>query len=369
MASIPTLLIPKALKKGGTIAFISPSERLNEHFPTPLSRAVSFFQSLGYPVKVIYTPLPTVPSSPTTSLHLTKTSHIVQEIHAAFLDPQVTCIISTVGGTTINEILRIIDYGIVRSNPKIFVGYSDNTHLIYAFYTQAGLRSFTGPCALTEFAEFPAPDPFTVSHFFQVLRGDDPVTGTTTAGITGQRIPRSTSFAGWDLPFFLASGKEDTEEVREAVPTPPVVWLRPGTASGPIMGGTLRKLVSLSGTPYLPPKMHTGAIFFFEISQGEDQSAMPLYRVRSDIVDLINTGLFDDIVGLVVGRTSLYDEKMNKKLKEIIVELVEGGGWQWPVLFGVDIGHTSPMLTVPFGVRTRLDSVKDEFCFLEEGVV
>lgn len=368
MASNPSLLIPKALKKGDTIAFISPSARLNDRFPTPLSRAVSFFQSLVHPVKVIYTPLPTVPLSPTISLYVTKTSHIVRELHEAFLDPQVACIISTVGGTTSNELLRFIDYGIVRSNPKIFVGYSDITHLIYAFYTQAGLRSFTGPCALTEFAESPSPDPFTVSHFFQVLRGDDPVTGTTTPGITGKQIPRSTSFAGGDLPFFSAGAKEDTEAVREKVPTPPAVWLRPGTASGPIMGGTLRKLVSLCGTPYLPPKMHKGAIFFFEISQGEYDTAMPLFRVRSDLVDLINTGLFDDIAGLVVGRTYLYDEKMNQELREIIVELVEGGGWQWPVLFGVDIGHTSPMLTVPFGAMTRLDSAKDEFCFLEEGV-
>lgn len=372
MTSIQNILVPKALKKGDVIAFVSPSARLNEDFPTPLSRAASFFQSLGYLVKVIYTPLPTVPLSTTTSFYPTKILHIVQELHAAFQDPKVTCIISTIGGTTGNEILRFIDYGIVRSNPKIFVGYSDITHLIYAFYTQAGLRCFTGPCALTEFAEFPAPDSFTASHFFQVLggyRGADLIVGSTAHGIAGQQIPRSTSFAGGDLSFFVAGAKEDTKELRETAPTPPVVWLRPGTALGPIFGGTLRKLVALSGTPYLPPKMHLGAIFFFEISQGEDSTPMPLFRVRSDIVDLINTGLFDDIAGLVVGRTYLYDEETTKELKEIIVELVEGGGWQWPVLFGVDIGHTSPMITVPFGAKTRLDSVKDEFCFLEEGVV
>lgn len=96
---------------------------------------------------------------------------------------------------------------------------------------------------------------------------------------------------------------------------------------------------------------------------------MPLARVRADIIDLINTGLFDDIVGLVVGRTYNYDEEMTKGLYGMIEELVDGGGWKWPILVGVDVGHTSPMITVPFGVRTRLDSEKQEFCFLEEGVL
>lgn len=44
-------------------------------------------------------------------------------------------------------------------------------------------------------------------------------------------------------------------------------------------------------------------------------------------MDLITTGLFDDIVGLGVGGTYMYDEKMNMELKKIIVELVEGAGW------------------------------------------
>ncbi|KAM3082306.1 hypothetical protein ACMFMG_004750 [Clarireedia jacksonii] len=95
-----------------------------------------------------------------------------------------------------------------------------------------------------------------------------------------------------------------------------------------------------SGSPFFPSSLHKGAIFFFEVSQGENSSPMPLARIRSDLVDLVNTGLWDDIVGLVVGRTFLYDEKMNKDLEMMIEELVDGGpngGHKWPVLFGVDV--------------------------------
>jgi muramoyltetrapeptide carboxypeptidase LdcA involved in peptidoglycan recycling len=62
--------------------------------------------------------------------------------------------------------LRHIDYEIIRNNPKIFVGYSDITHLLYAFFVKAGLRGFYGPCVLTEFAEFPEPGCIYNESFF-----------------------------------------------------------------------------------------------------------------------------------------------------------------------------------------------------------
>ena len=360
-----TVIIPNALKVGDTIAFVSPSARLNELLPTAMARSVKFFEDRGYPVKTIYSPIPTSSSK---SIFLQKVQHVANEIHEAFLDPQVTCIITTIGGTEANEILRHIDYEIIRNNPKIFVGYSDITHLLYAFFVKAGLRGFYGPCVQTEFAEFPEPDVFTTNHFFQVLLGKG---SSGTEGIAGKQIPMSTSFTHLGLPF-LSESREDSQDIREMVPTRQARFLRPGIATGPLLGGCLRKLVSLCGSPFLPSSLHKGAIFFFEVSQGENLSPMPLARVRSDLVDLINSGLWDDIVGLVVGRTSLYDEKMNKELESVIEELVDGGpngGYKWPVLFGVDIGHTSPMLTIPFGALARLDSTKHDFSFLEEGVL
>jgi len=231
--------------------------------------------------------------------------------------------------------------------------------LIYALYVKAGLRSFYGPCVFTEFAEFPEPDPFTVNHFFQVVTGE---------GIVGKQIPYSTHFVHVELPFLEDGKAQDTEEIRQLVPTPQPKFIRSGVAKGPIFGGCLRKVVALYGSPFLRPSMHKGAILFLEISQGED-GPMPLYRVRADLVDLINTGLFDDIIGLVFGRTYMYDEKRNGELEAVLEELLDGCDYKWPVLVGVDIGHTSPMITVPFGAQTLLDSESKTFSFLEEGVV
>ena len=86
------LITPPPLKSGDTIAFISPSARLNETLPTPLSRSVDFFKKQGYSVKVIYSPTPTTSALPK---YLAKARHVANEVHEAFLDDAVTCIIST----------------------------------------------------------------------------------------------------------------------------------------------------------------------------------------------------------------------------------------------------------------------------------
>lgn len=125
----PTPIIPPSLKQGSTIAFISPSARLNDVFPIPLSRATAFFENRGYIIKTIF-------NSFTTTSFRSETLKRAQEIHDAFLDPQVTAIISTIGGTSCNELLPHLNYDIIKKNPNIFVGYSDNTLLHYAFLTQ-----------------------------------------------------------------------------------------------------------------------------------------------------------------------------------------------------------------------------------------
>lgn len=51
----------------------------------------------------------------------------------------------------------------------------------------------------------------------------------------------------------------------------------------------------------------------------------------------------------------------------MVLDRVEG--WDFPVLMNVDVGHTSPMLTIPLNAMSSLDSSRDEFCILESNVV
>lgn len=82
--------------------------------------------------------------------------------------------------------------------------------------------------------------------------------------------------------------------------------------------------------------------------------------------DLRLRGLFGQIRGLIVGRPYLYSPEDEEKWEKWVLRAVEG--FDFPVLAGVDVGHTDPMLTLPLGAEARLDSGSDSWEILEPGV-
>ena len=295
----------------------------------------------------------TIFTSPLSSDFREATLQRCDELHAAFSDPVVKCVLCTLGGTTCNELVRFLDYNLIKKNPKIFCGYSDITLLHYALHTQCGLRTFYGPAAISEFGEAPAPDPFTTDHFLKVLTGEG-------AG----PVPRSLKWTQEPLDVFI-SGDSSTKE-RSMQPTPPWRWLRGGKASGPIIGGCLSVLMRVKGTQFWPS--HKGKILLLENSMGEDNlSPIPVPRTGSFMADLGNVGMWDDIAGLVIGRPYAYDEKMREEFGKMVLDQCSGSSF--PILMDVDVGHTSPMVTVPLNGMVKLDSEADEFSILEKGVV
>jgi len=76
--------------------------------------------------------------------------------------------------------------------------------------------------------------------------------------------------------------------------------------------------------------------------------------------------VFEDIAGLVLGRSYGFSEEMTGKWETYAVEITEGK--EFPVLSGVDVGHTDPLLTIPFGGRAEMDSGKGIWAMLEAGV-
>jgi len=138
-----TEIIPSALKKGDKIAFVSPSARLNDNFPASVTRATSHFEALGFKVKTIFT-------SPLSSDFREATLQRCDELHAAFSDPDVKYVLCSLGGSICNELVRFLDYDLIKKNPKISCGCSDISLLHYALYTQCGLETFYGPAAISE---------------------------------------------------------------------------------------------------------------------------------------------------------------------------------------------------------------------------
>ena len=101
---------------------------------------------------------------------------------------------------------------------------------------------------------------------------------------------------------------------------------------------------------------------------GEDmKDSFSLEKTRSCMADLVNAGVIDEISGLVIGRPYGYDEKMREEFAQLIAD--QCYDTTFPILLNVDIGHTSPILTLPMNTLVCVDSSKDEFSVLEPGTV
>lgn len=363
---MPSIIIPRALEPGGTIAFISPSARLNRELPAAISRATDLLLAKGYNVREIFVPDSSIQSS---------ISNRVSEIRTAFSDPSVSAIICTTGGPSFTELLPnlIADtelHAIIRANPKIVVGYSDITGLHWFLHAVTGLRTFYGPGAIPELCEPRAIDyetyeasplAFCVKHLFRAIADPEPIGD----------IARSLTYA--PEPALVFTNPDSTEPPRLA-PSAGWTWLRPGKAQGRLFGGCLTVMARLGGVPAIVPDWR-GRIVFFETALGDDnESGNPLHRVRAGVADLIAQGVFEHAAGLVVGRPFGYDSaKMREEYTGVIKELLCEGRLAnnnnaFPILFGVDIGHTTPMVTLPFDALAILDSDKDQFAIMESAL-
>ncbi|KAL9108059.1 MAG: hypothetical protein Q9227_007165 [Pyrenula ochraceoflavens] len=356
MSSTVCTILPSSLPSEGNVALLSPSSRITSLFPTRFVRACDFLKSLSL------NPINFSPDNLSSASLATSISTRVSEVHSAFTDASISAIICVVGGTTANEILPYLDYDLIRQHPKPFIGYSDITLLHLAFYTKAGLRTFYGPAAIPSFGEFSRPYPFTVEHFLHVLRPSHP---NKPVGL----LPRSDGYTDTFRDWMLCEGPSGPLE-RPLRPAPGWNWLRPGKATGHLLGGCLPSLCQVQGTQYSPN--WEGAVLFIELCEGEagPGSPIPIEAAKMYLADLVMGGVLAAVEGLVMGRGYLHDEKMKEEWERYVKEICKmvWGDKEKPVLTGVDVGHTDPIVTLPIGAKCTVDSRKDLWEILEAGV-
>ena len=105
-----------------------------------------------------------------------------------------------------------------------------------------------------------------------------------------------------------------------------------------------------------------------DIPEGHDfTKGEPLGEVESLLADLDLNGTFSKICGMVVGRPFRYNAVESEALKKALIEATEP--YSLPILYGADIGHTDPVLTLPLGAKARIDSERNAFEILESGVI
>ena len=309
-AGPPALVKPKPLRAGDTVALITPSTYVSS--PDSLQLAKQTVEYFGLKWKL-------APNAGKRIGYLGGTvEERVNDLHAAFADPEVKAVFCIRGGYGSAMLLDKIDYALVRSHAKIFVGYSDITALHLGLHQQAGMVTFHGPIVLSSFSDY------TLAHFRRALFDPNP----------------------------LGVLKNPPEE-RPFRPKHPLRTLKGGRGTGPLTGGNLTLISTTMGTPW---EIQTdGKLLFLE-----DVDEQP-YSMDRMLTHLRLAGKFRHIQGLILGQCQDCTPRDYKPAFESTFSLGEVydnilGDLKVPILAGLTIGHTEDQLTLPLGVRATLDA-------------
>lgn len=318
------LLIPEKLQKGDEIRVIAPSTSLRIISEENLKLAQEKLVSLGFNVsfgKHVYEEVDMMNSSSIESR--------IKDLHEAFQDNTVKAILTVIGGYNCNQLLNHIDYDIIRSNPKIFCGFSDITALQNAIYAQTGLVTYSGP----HFSTFAMQkgNGYTIEYFKKMLIQDNPVL-----------IKSSPQWS--DDPWFL------DQDNRTFYPNDGYWVMREGTAEGNIVGGNLGTFQLLQ-RPRFMPSLKDKIIFIESDSITDGKDSLEFDR---DLQSLLQQPEADSIRGIVIGRFEQKFSMTREKLNYILQTKKEIRNI--PVIANVDFGHTMPMITFPIGGKCKMNA-------------
>jgi len=250
----------------------------------------------------------------------------VEDIHDAFADKNVKAVLTVIGGFNSNQLLRYLDWDLIKNNPKILCGFSDITALNNAILAKTGLVSYSGPHYST-FGQKLYSD-YTLDYFKKCLFSEDAFV-----------IEQSEQ---WSDDAWYKNQKE-----RSLIKNDGFLVINEGKASGTILGANLCTFNLLQGTEYFPDLKDS--ILFIE----DDDMTLPITFDR-DLQSLIHQPGFEKVKGIVIGRFQKKSEMPSDILVKIIKTKKELDNL--PIVANVDFGHTSPMITFPIGGEVSLEA-------------
>src|ERR1035437_2603898 len=311
------IIKPEKLKRGDVIGIISPSSPVSDK--AKLDAGVSYFEKMGYRVKVGLNAMKEWGYLAGTD------EERAEDVHNMFLDHEVKLIICLRGGYGASRLLDKIDYSIIKNNPKIFCGYSDITVLQNAFVHKTGLVTFAGPMAGVDF--YKDISEFTAENFWKSVTSSEPI-----------KV---------NYP-----GKERLSSYRR------------GIAEGRLIGGNLSLFSSLIGTEYLPVAEDTILLL-------EEVGEAP-YRIDRMLNQLRLSGYLGKINGMILASfTDCIETDPQRKsltLKEVLGDYFINN-LNVPVVYNLNHGHVNNNLTIPIGVRVRINGNNSSVDFLEGHLV
>lgn len=231
-------------------------------------------------------------------------------------DKSVRAIFDISGGDIANEILSYLDFQKIKENTKPFFGYSDLTTVLNAIYTKTGnkgilyqIRNLAG------------------GH----LEKDRPDTELSVAGVQWR-----------EFVDFLRQEKENCLGMLGEFSYD---WIQGKSMKGILVGGNIRCLLKLAGTPYFPDVR--GKILFLEARSGQAG------QITTYISQLRQMGIFEQAAGILLGTFSQMERE--RQTPDVAALFRQQTGEGIPIAKTKQIGHALDSKAVQIGSYYQLE--------------
>ena len=304
------LLKPRSLKRGDTVGFCAPAGII--YNDAEFDNMKSVLEGMG--LRVVF------------GKHVKRRygylagtdEQRAEDLNDFFRNSEINAIVAVRGGWGCNRILPLLDYDMIRNNPKPLCGFSDITSLHMALYRKSGLVSFHSPHGNSVWSDF------TRNEFKRILfkEENEPV-------------------------LYSASSNINT--------------ISPGISEGILFGGNMTVFTSLIGSEYMP-SMHGAILYLEDISEDA-------YKIDRMFSQLSMSGILSQISGFAFGRctncnfTGSNNFSLNYLLNHYIKPL------NIPAVSGLSISHEPDNLTIPVGIKAKLNSTTGTIHLLEEALL
>jgi muramoyltetrapeptide carboxypeptidase len=310
---------PNRLAPGDTVAVVAPSSGLSA---ADFEKAIGNLRFLGFDLKIGKS------ARNRTGFLAGSDKERLADLHQAFADPAVKAIWCLRGGYGAGRYLPELDFGLIRRNPKILIGYSDITALHLAISQNTGLVTFHGPVATSE------PVEYTKKHALDILMNP-----SATYRILSSEYNRA-----------QASNLFRTEVIT------------PGKARGRLTGGNLSLVSALAGTPFGLRDVKGKLLFL------EDVGEQP-YRIDRMLTQLRQSIDMRSLAGIALG--IFEDCNPRDPSTQTLIDVLRDrlGDLGIPVIYGLSFGHIKEQFTIPMGIDAELDTEAATVTLLEAATV
>lgn len=286
-------MLAKKLKFGDTIGVICPASGDEKE---KITSKIELLKSLGFNVKIgehVYDKYGYLAG---------KDIDRAFDINSAFQDPSIDAIMCYRGGYGTMRMLPYVNFNLLKSNPKIFIGYSDITTLLNHIYRRNNLITFHGPMANSELK-----DDTLKSLLDTLMNGDKPF-----------------SIKNPDNTQLKSYGSK--------------------SVSGIIVGGNLSLICATIGTPY-EINFKDKILFIEEI--GEEP-----YSIDRMLCQLTLSNKLQQCAGFILGQFKDCSNGKELSLECVLDHYIFS--LNKPVIYNFMCGHDTPKLTLPIGAKATL---------------